>query len=604
MTPKSCSLFLLANLLLAGPLSAADTITPGAFYVEPSTFHSLGFQWKMAGDDNRNAQVAVQFREAGVENWNDALDLLRIHGEEVGSRLPEKAYICGNLFAGSVLFLQPGTSYEVRLTLTDPDQPGEPVAVQKLEVATKVEPRPFAGGKEIHVNRGEDFAAAYASAQPGDHVVLHAGTYHGTFELEKQAERDKPIVIRDAGDGPVIFQPDPEKDGKVNTVPILNSDEEHWHLEDPCFNVSNSTYHWIEGITFRNYYSGIASGDGGPVTGLTVRHCTFEDSGWAGLFLRSVMNRDVWIADNVFVGTQGTWHRKEAKKFPYKGVWINGQGIDVCYNRAQNHKDGISIYGKSGPTDEFERTVAGIDFYNNDVGQSWDDNEADDGQHNIRFFCNRFVDQHVGLSAQPINGGPCYFIRNLQYNVTRSSAFKLNVDPAGVLIYHNTTFCSGKGTAMVSKDFSNCHIFNNLFYGLEGPTLSAGPKDRVSQIDYNGYTWTGGIEWTPKDPETGKNKRKVFKSFEEFHAETGQSGHAVLVEWDDLVDVPKPEKEAKTIVDLNFGDPRLKPSVPAVDAGKPLPNLDFGGFEGEAPDLGAIELGQELPHYGPRSRGE
>ena len=37
----------------------------------------------------------------------------------------------------------------------------------------------------------------------------------------------------------------------------------------------------------------------------------------------------------------------------------------------------------------------------------------------------------------------------------------------------------------------------------------------------------------------------------------------------------------------------------AVDAGVILPNIN-DGFVGTAPDLGAYELGQPLPTYGPR----
>jgi hypothetical protein len=36
-----------------------------------------------------------------------------------------------------------------------------------------------------------------------------------------------------------------------------------------------------------------------------------------------------------------------------------------------------------------------------------------------------------------------------------------------------------------------------------------------------------------------------------------------------------------------------------VDAGVVLPNFN-DGFTGKAPDLGCCELGQPLPHYGPR----
>jgi hypothetical protein len=39
-----------------------------------------------------------------------------------------------------------------------------------------------------------------------------------------------------------------------------------------------------------------------------------------------------------------------------------------------------------------------------------------------------------------------------------------------------------------------------------------------------------------------------------------------------------------------------------VDAGTVLPNVS-DGYTGQAPDLGAYEVGQELPTYGPRPDG-
>ena len=50
--------------------------------------------------------------------------------------------------------------------------------------------------------------------------------------------------------------------------------------------------------------------------------------------------------------------------------------------------------------------------------------------------------------------------------------------------------------------------------------------------------------------------------------------------------------------DLNF---KLKAGSQAVDAGIKIPNVN-DGFTGRAPDLGAYEVGQPLPVYGPRGR--
>ncbi len=60
---------------------ASDGITAGEFIIEPPTLICLGFEWKITGDDNRNAEVAVSYREKGKTGWNKALPLLRIGGE-------------------------------------------------------------------------------------------------------------------------------------------------------------------------------------------------------------------------------------------------------------------------------------------------------------------------------------------------------------------------------------------------------------------------------------------------------------------------------------------------------------------------------------------
>ena len=48
--------------------------------------------------------------------------------------------------------------------------------------------------------------------------------------------------------------------------------------------------------------------------------------------------------------------------------------------------------------------------------------------------------------------------------------------------------------------------------------------------------------------------------------------------------------------DLDF---RLKPNAAAVDRGLRLPNVNEDA-NGAGPDLGALEVGRPVPHYGPR----
>ena len=79
----------------------------------------------------------------------------------------------------------------------------------------------------------------------------------------------------------------------------------------------------------------------------------------------------------------------------------------------------------------------------------------------------------------------------------------------------------------------------------------------------------------------------------------------MLVDYDIFMKVTKLDaKDLATVQrlykaeDLDF---RLKPGSAAVDRGVALPNVT-DGFTGGAPDLGALEVGQPVPIYGPRPR--
>lgn len=86
-------------------------VKPGKFIIEPPTLINLGFEWYIEGDDNHNATVDVWYRKKGEYRWKKALPLLRIQNEQsIFSFLAHKIdYVTPNLFAGSILDLEPDT---------------------------------------------------------------------------------------------------------------------------------------------------------------------------------------------------------------------------------------------------------------------------------------------------------------------------------------------------------------------------------------------------------------------------------------------------------------------------------------------------------------
>ena len=108
-----------------------------------------------------------------------------------------------------------------------------------------------------------------------------------------------------------------------------------------------------------------------------------------------------------------------------RGLYDAGRGHVVCHNEIGWFWDAISTAHVRASDIEPEWAVAAegaqhaIDIYNNDMHLMADDFiEADGGVHNIRILRNRGVNAaQCGYSAQPVYGGPAYYIRNLAYHV-------------------------------------------------------------------------------------------------------------------------------------------------------------------------------------------
>lgn len=638
------SVRLLSGLLLLavvsfGMQSGKNAVVPGEFIVEPPTLINLGFEWKIQGDDNRNATVAVQYRKQGQSEWKEALPLLRIGDEKVWRAREFLEYWTPRLFAGSVLDLEEAATYECRFTMSDPDGVlGQ--AVQQAAVTTRGVPKIHTGGRTLHVyppdhqgpreqpsfnglkeayfgpGTGDWNVVRERPVQPGDVILLHAGLYRadrsdyvtpysvpfdGTYVLTVDGTAERPIVIKAAGDGEVIF------DGNGNFR---------------LFDVMAADYNYFEGITVRNteiaFYAGLKDVLGS--SGLVVRNCRMEDVG-IGVTTEYAGSRNFYIADNVLVGRDDR-HRLigwasygKYKPHPvksYYGIKVYGQGHVICHNSVSYFHDGIcvSTYG-TPPQAQQERAVA-IDIYNNDINHMVDDFiEADGGVHNIRVLRNRgFNAAQHGLSAQPVFGGPAYFVRNLVYHVPMGGGIKNGgANPAGVLVYHNTFVAENSNV----RGNSNMHYHNNLILGTnhpEKPVLGNLTYTAYTSLDYNGYrpNRSGKPQYVWKSPPAGTlrdytlqgSNYQEFMSLVDFRRATGQEQHGLELDYDVFVSLRPPDPtRPHAIYDSRDQDFRLRPGSAAVDAGCRLPNVN-DGFAGRAPDLGALEVGQPLPVYGPR----
>ncbi len=607
------------------------------FLVERPTLRNLGFEWSIRGDANRNATVSVQFRKVGDSRWRNALPLLRIGGENVYRRREHLDYTVPDGFAGSILNLESGTEYECRFELSDPDGTSGQT-VQTVRVKTRSEPQACTTGRTLHVyppdHQGKREEPSFSSllqayygaglgdwnvvwerrTRPGDTILVHAGLYKndrlnyvdpqmtpfdGTMSLTLKGTPEKPIAIKSAGDGEVIF------DGAGN---------------HRLFDVMASQHHLFDGLTLRNTDVAIFAGQKEVLgaIGLTVKNCRFENVGF-GVWTEYAGSRDFYIADNLFLGrddrlrligwsSPGKYGAHQLTS--YYAIKVYGPGHVIAHNAIAYFHDGIGISTYGTPPKDPENQASSIDIYNNDLHLFNDDFvETDGGVHNVRVLNNRGLNAaHGGYSAQPVFGGPVYFIGNLLYHVPSGVSFKFSAKPAGLLVYHNTLI----GEQVLRDPSSNMHFRNNLFLGRDSPgrgIMTWANATAAYSSDYNGfrpnqsvseqYRWLGpkaGQRWyepTAKDWQS-------FATLAAFRAATGQETHGIEVDFDDFENLAPPDPAKRHAVyhasDLNF---RLNPNGKAVDAGVLLPTVN-DGFTGRAPDLGAWEVGKPAPTYGPR----
>lgn len=653
--PKRVACGLLLASACAVPAAADEAaVTAGELVIEPPTLRSLGFEWHIDGDANRNAAAQVRYRRQGESRWRRGLDLLRIGGERTVFQ-QTLDYTAPHMLAGSLFYLAPDTRYEVRLTLADPDGvTGR--AERTLEVRTRAEPEPDPAGRVFHVYPpgyegpreepafGGLLAAYYTEAiggdwaraspprvRPGDTILVHAGVYRdhdraeysheimsdyttccgtpwdGTYYLTQSGTAERPIAIKAAGDGEVVF------DGDGNDV---------------LFNVMGADHLYFEGITFRNTKTAIEAGlkNVAGAEGLTVKRSRFEDVGVA-IHSDYSGSRNFYIADNVMIGRHDPdaligwleqWPWADLRDFEerrrlrsYYAVSIYGAGHVIAHNRVSRFHDGLdhATYGMPDgyPNVPRERMPVSIDIYGNDVSNVHDNCfEADGAMHNIRIFDNRCFNAATGaMSPQPVFGGPVYFLRNVVYNGVYGP-LKIHADPSGIMVLQNTYV----GEVAQITPASNMHFRNNLILGqgARPAVFAIDTYTPYSSSDYNGFHPNADSEyayqWNAPDGDDADFESDLpvrrFATLAEYAGATGQDTNSIEVDYSIFRDAAPPDFDDPTrLYSPAEVDLRLRPGSAAEDAGTELPGIT-DGYTGDAPDLGAYEVGTPLPRYGPR----
>ncbi len=535
-----------------------------------STIYSLGVEWRLQGDDDHDASCTVSYRVQGETQWHTAMDLFRVDytpPDPVGSMTEHF-----NGLSGSVLFLDPDTTYDLLLNLVDPDGGSES---RQTTISTRAIPQKPSGSSVFHVVPGSgggdgseanpfqgiEFAQDHAS--PGALFNLHAGTYQGfdpdnEIEFNVSGTANQYIVWQAAGDGEVIF--------------------------DDIVRIA-ADFVWLEGIHVRGH-AGVddefALLTFGAPEYVVISRCLFTDFHYSITLNHGGAN---WvITDNTIVGDMDViGNPDDSTSWSGEGIELEFTGgHTVAHNSISRVADGISS------------SLINTDIFGNDIFDVTDDGiEPDSGYANIRIWGNRVSNaRHAGISFQPMNGGPWYILRNQV--VAGNQALKLR-ESTRALIAHNV-FVGWEGVqAYGSERLLNFQSNNNLWISVQDRYAwengEGGAATWRTNLDSDGFDWGNAyyaFKW-------GSDERYV--DLAEFTAATGLEPNGIHVDRESCFatfDIPLAPPQSMPFQFMTLAD-----GSEAIDAGVPLANIN-DDFIGTAPDLGAYEKGRGLPSYGPR----
>ena len=571
--------------------SGTDEAMPGEPVLEPATLHSLGVRWPITGDDNGDARVTVTYRQVSGSTWRQAYPLFWIHPE----RQPAVLRVAeGRLFAGSIVDLDPGTRYEIRLHLSDPDG-GSTTA--RLIAETRAVPsldRTDMRVREVVPRDGAARAADLAgaspkavvglanaldAAQPGDLLRLRPGRYDArALQPARSGKPGKPIVIMGAESGRAVL------DGGGGDVAL---------------NLSARSDIWVENVRLTNARA-LVRADGAER--LVIRRNTFDLPAVrfaTGIETLDGRSRHFVITDNRFLGPTEAWPKSyRGKRIPelVNGVTIAGAGHDIAYNGIEGVGDGVNS-GRIVDHNPARRGLWASDVYNNDIDLARTECiEADHTLTNVRVYRNRLTNCLYGVSAQPARGGPVYVFRNRILN-TQAGPFKLHNHTSGVLLFHNTSVRAGFPFLIqpARETVNDVITRNNVFIGTRAPAIRSTGRMRRCDFDSDGFAYglTGSfLKWNRETYQSPRRTRETGVAYAE-------EGAVMLFARRTLPEGPWTPDGVLALVSPSANKMQLGGESRAVDRGVNLANFN-DTHTGAAPDLGCCEFKTELPHVGPR----
>lgn len=517
------------------------------------TFHSMSIVWTPPGGSVDNP-ATVRFRPQGSDTWRDGLPLW-FDGRDAAPLVPQ--------YRGSLVHLEPGTTYEIELSA--PDIPTETVVGATWSEAFPIAETvtlPAMSSDTLLVDKSGSPDGYILYTGPGDEAVIDVdGVYDHNIEISASYVIIRGLTLRGAATDAITIT-----DGEIHDVVIERCDISGWgEIDDDGFGVD---------------YDAAISSKNPLLTRLIVQRSRIHDPR----------------------GDTNSWWE------PVEGTHPGGPQATSLTNSAGNH---VFRYNEITSSDDhyFNDGLGGgdnfsfegfpnrdSDIYGNYIAKSWDNPiEAEGANNNVRIWGNYIEDSYTPVAIAATSVGPIYIWRNVsgRSRIAPPELTTTDEDPRGrflkagnsgeyqggrVYVFHNTllqpppeggmTLPQGvrSGIETTASDGGAYNIIarNNIFHVFDAGEASIvddspGAGLEINDFDYDLYN--GDLESPLAQEQNGFLGEPLYDP-----------------------------KNAQ-------GDHFLAPSSLGFDAGQVLANFN-DGFKGAGPDVGAYEAGLDPLEFG------
>lgn len=566
---RSIFSILVVSLFYISIFAQQDTLSVSSTLVTTS-FEHVSIHVNIEGDDNRNAYMELSYKLTSESTYRPGAECMRAYP----SMVVDGASLNRNFFAGSIMFLSPGESYDIRIDITDPDGV---VWTDDIQVITKEE-NSYANLSAYYAVPGDGggsgtiddpflgLQAAADNVTEGSLILAQDGIY-APFE----------ITISGAENLPIVFQSE-----SLHGAVIDGAGTDRGAITIGVFD-AQTHFISIDGFQIKDAEWGV---DAQNTADIVVKNNKFSDVEFGYVNRREGgLEENQYIHNNEFLG-RTFWPQSGIPSG--RAIDLRGNNNVVSYNFVSNFGDGVSLdgppYGSS----------YGIDIHHNDFINIVDDFIEVDGMiSNARIYRNRGINGRAAVSVAPVFGGPCYVFRNEFYNVDIST-FKMNRSPAGLYLVHNTSLKYQNATSSPAG-WQETIVKNNILCGTRYCFEEYGLVDgSTDDWNYNAYFSTRD----PAEEPWFKWDDERYDNIEELQSETAIEAIGIAIDMNEFINasVPTSYETAFGPEDFNV---QLAIGAGSINTGVVLPNINDPFVIDGLPDRGAFEYGMEVPKYGP-----